>query len=793
MKNTYPPFYGVIIAVLVASLVLTSVVHITWGNLFFINEPLHATIEAFGCILALGVSLILFSKNQHYRILKKNLLATGFLGMGILNGFHSVSSFGQGFFLLPSLAGIVGSLCFALSWLPDFETYVSEKKWIPWTIAATSMTIGIWIMGFQELVPKMLHDDQITTIALAMDVFAGALFITATGFFALDFHRHRRFESYLFACTFLLFGLVDMEIPFASLWYASWWFWHFQQLAAYFIIGYFLFQIYQRAEIALRGSEDTFRTITDSLKDAIVMMDDEERVSFWNPAAERLFGYQRHEAIGMKLHTLIVPPKHIGAYQRGLMSLKADTVGPLVGKTFEIETRRKDGTEIPGELSFSAVQIKGKWHTSGIIRDISRRRLSQEKARTDERRLRSLVKISQARTATLQELLDISLDEVVALSKSKLGYLWVYNEGKKEIAHRVWSDDVMKSCSITELPKVYHDSETGIWGEAIRQRMPVIINDFNAYHPLKKGYPEGHSQLARFMLIPVFNYDRVVAVVGVANKEKEYTDVDVQQLKLIMETVWNIVERKLAEERLRKAYDEMELLVEERTAELSSVNEQLRNLSVYLQNARENERTMIAREVHDELGQSLTALKIDLALLTKRLPADQRAVMEKAESMAQLIETTMQSVKKISTDLRPGILDHLGLTAAIEWQAEEFEKRTGIPCTAVFEPEEIALDKDRTTTVFRIFQETLTNIARHAEATEVSVLLKKRSDRLMLQVTDDGKGISEKHVSDPKSLGLIGIRERVHYWGGSLTINGINNRGTTVTVQLPLENKSEAS
>ncbi len=167
--------------------------------------------------------------------------------------------------------------------------------------------------------------------------------------------------------------------------------------------------------------------------------------------------------------------------------------------------------------------------------------------------------------------------------------------------------------------------------------------------------------------------------------------------------------------------------------------------------------------------------------------------MEKAESMAQLIETTMQSVKKISTDLRPGILDHLGLTAAIEWQAEEFEKRTGIPCTAVFEPDEIVLDKDRTTTVFRIFQETLTNIARHAEATEVSVVLKKRSDRLVLQVRDDGKGISEKHMSDPKSLGLIGIRERVHYWGGSLTIRGIRDKGTTVTVQLPLDSRREAS
>ncbi len=546
MRNIYSSFYGVIIAVLTGSLVLTYFVHSVWGNLFFVNEPLHTTMEAFGSILAMAVSLILFSKNQHYRILKKNLLATGFLGMGILNGFHAVSSLGQGFFLLQCLGGIVGSLCFALSWLPHFDTYTSEKKWIPWTVAACSVMIGIWIIGFQELVPIMLHDDQITTVALAMNVLAGTLFLAATAFFALDFHRHGRFESYLFACTFLLFGLVDLELPFASLWYASWWFCHFQQLAPYFIIGYFLFQIYQRAEIALRGSEDTFRTITDTLKDAIIMMDDDERVSFWNPAAEKLFGYPRHEAIGMKLHTLIVPHRYIDAYQRGLTAFKSERVGPLIGKTFEIETRRKDGKEIPGELSFSAIRIKGKWHAAGIIRDITERKLAEEEARTDEKRLRSLVKISQARTATLQELLNISLDEVVALSNSKEGYLCIYNDDKKEVVHRAWSKEVIKSCSITDPPTVCHIAETGIWGEAVRQRIPLIINDFRAYHPLKKGFPEGHSPLDRFMTIPVFNYDRIVAVVGVANKEKEYTDGDVQQLKQIMEAVWNIAERKLS-------------------------------------------------------------------------------------------------------------------------------------------------------------------------------------------------------------------------------------------------------
>ncbi len=215
------------------------------------------------------------------------------------------------------------------------------------------------------------------------------------------------------------------------------------------------------------------------------------------------------------------------------------------------------------------------------------------------------------------------------------------------------------------------------------------------------------------------------------------------------------------------------------------MNDQLRNLSAHLEDAREDERTRIAREIHDDLGQSLTALKIDLSLLRKRLPPEQKAAIERAESMDVLVEATIQSVKRISMDLRPGILDHLGLTAAIEWQAEEFEKRTGIPCRVVFEPEEISLDKDRTTTVFRIFQEVLTNAARHAEATKISVLLTEQADGLMLHVEDNGKGITEKELSDPNSLGLLGMRERVNTWGGSLSISGSRDKGTAVTVLIP--------
>jgi PAS domain S-box-containing protein len=220
--------------------------------------------------------------------------------------------------------------------------------------------------------------------------------------------------------------------------------------------------------------------------------------------------------------------------------------------------------------------------------------------------------------------------------------------------------------------------------------------------------------------------------------------------------------------------------------ELQDSREQLRNLSVYLESVREQERTNIAREIHDELAQSLTALKMDVSWLDHRLPSDAQSLSEKTKSMTKLIDSTIQIVKRISAELRPGVLDDLGLVAAIEWQAEEFQSRTGISCNVKVDPQDLMVDQDRSTAIFRIFQETLTNVARHAHATRVSVVLKERGERLTLRVRDNGTGITEEQIVAPQSFGLIGIRERVHPWGGKVSIKGIPGKGTTVMVNMEL-------
>jgi signal transduction histidine kinase len=190
--------------------------------------------------------------------------------------------------------------------------------------------------------------------------------------------------------------------------------------------------------------------------------------------------------------------------------------------------------------------------------------------------------------------------------------------------------------------------------------------------------------------------------------------------------------------------------------------------------------------VHDELGQALTALKLDLSWVGERLGRDQYVLNVKVRSMLKFIDSTIETVRRISAELRPPILDHFGLTAAIEWELNRFNDRAGIECEFRTLPEEITLDQNRSTTVFRVLQEALTNVSRHANATAVKVDLRRTGDDLILEVKDNGCGITESQTLAPTSLGLIGIRERARMCGGSVNILGSVEQGTTVRVVIPI-------
>jgi PAS domain S-box-containing protein len=212
---------------------------------------------------------------------------------------------------------------------------------------------------------------------------------------------------------------------------------------------------------------------------------------------------------------------------------------------------------------------------------------------------------------------------------------------------------------------------------------------------------------------------------------------------------------------------------------------QLHALAGRLQSVREEERARVAREIHDELGQDLTAIKIELTSILGKLGEKAKPLLAPTESILKQVDQTIRTVRRIATELRPGILDDLGLTAAIEWATEEFQARTGIKCHSELQQEHIVLDRERTTAIFRIFQETLTNVARHSRATELQVRLFRQNANTVLEVRDNGVGIQPQHLTSPASLGISGMRERALVLDGEFEIAGRPGEGTKVTVRIP--------
>jgi two-component system sensor kinase len=255
--------------------------------------------------------------------------------------------------------------------------------------------------------------------------------------------------------------------------------------------------------------------------------------------------------------------------------------------------------------------------------------------------------------------------------------------------------------------------------------------------------------------------------------EASISQTEVGEAKLFTAILRDISERKAAEEALCRS------------------EEQLRALAARLQQAREEEAVRIARELHDQLGRCLTAIKMDVAGIERGLTGGAaegnfQALSERTKRMSQTLDETVYTVRRISAELRPGVLDDLGLAAAIEWQARDFEARSGVSCVIRVLEEDLRLSRDQSTALFRIFQESLTNVARHAQATKVWVNLSEEEDAVVLEVEDNGVGISPGLIAERRSLGLLGMRERVAVFGGAIELSGVPGQGTAVAVRMPV-------
>jgi signal transduction histidine kinase len=314
-------------------------------------------------------------------------------------------------------------------------------------------------------------------------------------------------------------------------------------------------------------------------------------------------------------------------------------------------------------------------------------------------------------------------------------------------------------------------------GRAWSTKGPAWVEDLIGHPEFSRAQAAKEAGLRAGVAVPVLAGGDVVAVIEFFLAERRRED---RRLVGIVRTIaiqlgW-LMQRKQSEEQLRHSH------------------ERLLALSGRIQSIQEEERTIVAREIHDQLGQALTALKMETAWLQKRMLegyASRKDMTARLESMARLVESTIDQVRRISAKLRPGVLDELGLAAAMEWQAEEFQKRAGVLCTVRSELGDARLGRDAATALFRIFQECLTNVARHAGARWVRAILRRVGRQLVLEVHDDGRGISPSEVSSPASLGLLGMFERSRLVGGEFEISARAGGGTTVRVAVPVKRQPD--
>jgi len=403
---------------------------------------------------------------------------------------------------------------------------------------------------------------------------------------------------------------------------------------------------------------------------------------------------------------------------------------------------------------------------------------------------------ARAEAQILNAKLEARVSERTAQLEAVLMELRAANsELEREISERRQAEDRIRE-SERRLAEAQHLARLGSWYWDMENKVITWSDQMYRIYGLEPGptavryesyvehiHPEDRA-LSQAMIAKAmethgsFSYDhRIVLSTGevrTVHAQGEAIVDDNGKLIAMSGTGQDITDRKEIEEELRDS------------------REQLRQLSGYLQAAREEERSRISREIHDQFGGALTALKMDVRqvqrALNEQTPTEEtRAKLHtRLDSMAELIDSTTKTIRRIAADLRPSVLDDLGLEAAIEWQLQEFQTRSGIHCDLILEVSDLALDKDGSTALFRVFQEALTNVARHAQATHIDVNLSKENEFLILEVRDNGKGISPENMIGHHSLGLVGMRERVGLLSGDLNISGKPGEGTTILARIPL-------
>ncbi len=482
-----------------------------------------------------------------------------------------------------------------------------------------------------------------------------------------------------------------------------------------------------RAQRALKDVEARVGGIIESAMDAIITIDESQRVVQFNAAAEAVFRWPRAAVIGQKLEMLI--PQRFRASHGVQVDRfgETETTSRGMGLQRVLYGLRADGEEFPIEASISQHSEGGGKLFTVILRDVTSRVRAEERLASSEARLRGI--------------LDSAMDAIITVDDRQ--HVVLFNAAAEEV-FQCSREEAMGAPLSWFIPERYRNAH----GEHMRR--------FGA-----TGAPS--RRMGRGARV----------VMGLRRSGEEFPiEASISQIaeggqRFFTVILRDVTERLRAEEQLRQS------------------KEEIQSLALMASTAREQEKSRIARELHDELGQALTALKIDVGWLRENAPGGED-IRRKLASMQLLLDGTVAAARRISSDLRPLMLDDLGLTAAAEWLAHNFSSRTGIACELVLGKGDLDLPDPYATAVFRVLQESLTNVAKHAHATQVEATLERTEGEVVLTVRDNGLGFTPEDPRKPGSFGLVGLRERAYLLGGDVRIESAPGKGTLIEMRIPI-------
>ena len=476
----------------------------------------------------------------------------------------------------------------------------------------------------------------------------------------------------------------------------------------------------------LRSAEAHVNELVESAMDPIITVGGDQRIVTFNAAAEAVFQRSRLAVIGQSLDMLL-PVRLREAHRAHIERFAATGVtSRRMGAHAVLTALRADGAEFPIEASISQHEQDGQRRFTVILRDVSERVRGQTMLTRSEARLRGIL------DSAMDAIVTVDDDQRVVLFNAAAESMFLYTR---------------------------HEA----MGLPLDTFIPERFRGVHGGHVRSYG---GADSAARRM-----GTSRVVT--GLRRNGEEFPiDASISQLKDGDTRYYTVIlrdvsERMKAHEALRRSQEELQ--------EMSSASHI----------AREQEKNRVARELHDELGQALTMLQMDVAWCKTKAGTGEPELAARLERMQSLLKSTVAATRRIAADLRPLLLDDLGIVPAVEWLAENFTQRTGVPCRLTIEDPELELDGVHATAVFRIVQESLTNIAKHAGAADAEVSIAQEDDWLVIRVSDDGKGFVAQDPRKPGSFGLVGVRERAALLRGEATITSGVGAGTTIEVRLP--------